>query len=55
MVDHLELQSAVEPVEPLGTAHIHGGTDRLGGEVLFALHIGGVHAVVRDVDLEVEN
>merc|ERR1712224_1005066 len=55
MVNHLELETPMEPVEPLGSTDIHRGAKSLGGEVFLTLHILGIHTVVRDVDLQVQD
>lgn len=54
VVDGLELQAAVEEVEPLGAGDIHGGAQLALGEGLGGAEVGGGHAPVGEGDLDVE-
>ena len=54
MMNDLELQPAVEPVEPSRGAYIHGSSQGLSSEVLLAGQVLSVHTIVGDVDLQVQ-
>lgn len=53
VVDGLELQAAVEEVEPLGAVDVHGGAQHLLGEALVLAQVGGAHGEMRQRDLHV--
>lgn len=53
-MDGLELQAAVEEVEPVGTIDIHGGAEHFLGEGLVDAEIGGAHCEVAEGDLQVQ-
>ena len=55
MVDSLELQATVEPVEPWWAFNIHGSTHLALRERLSGAKIGGGHSPVGEGNLDVEN
>ena len=54
-MDSLELQTAVEPIHPLGAIDVHGCAELVLGEGLGGAEVGRRHAPVRKRDLHVEN
>ena len=50
----LELQTAVQPIEPDGALHIHCGAELALGERLCGAEVGGRHAPVGEGDLDVQ-
>lgn len=54
VVDDLELQSAMDKVQPLGAVDVHGSAQHLLGERLAWAEVGGAHGEVRKYDLEVQ-
>lgn len=54
VMDGLELQSAVEEVEPVGTIDVHGRAEHLLGKGLVHAEIGGAHGEVAERDLHVQ-
>ena len=50
----LELQTAVQPIEPNGALHIHCGAELALGERLCGAEVGGRHAPVGEGDLDVQ-
>lgn len=55
MVDGLELQATVEPVEPRRALNIHGSAHLALRERFGGAKIGGGHSPVGEGDLDVEN
>ena len=53
MVDGLELQAAVEKVQPGGAVDIHGGAQHFLREGLVDPEVGGAHCEVGERDLDV--
>ncbi len=54
VVDHLELESAVEKVQPRRAVDIHGGSKHLLWEGFVWPQVGRAHGEVRESDLHVE-
>lgn len=54
VVDGLELEAAVQEVEPGGTVDVHGGAEHFLGEGLVRAEVGGAHGEVREGDLDVQ-
>ena len=54
MVHGLELQAAVDEVEPGGTGDVHGGAELLLREALRVAEVGGAHREVGERDLHVQ-
>ena len=54
VVHGLELEPAMEEVEPLGAVDVHGRAQHLLGERLVDAQVGGRHGVVGEGDLDVE-
>ena len=54
VVDNLELQAAVEEVQPLGTVDVHGGAEHLLGKGLVRAQVRGAHGEVGEADLGME-
>lgn len=54
VMDGLELQSAVEEVEPVGRIDIHGRAEHLLGKGLVDAEVGGAHCEVAERDLHVQ-
>lgn len=54
MVDRLELQAAVEEVEPLGAVHVHCSPQHALGKGLGDAQVGSAHCKVTERDLDVE-
>lgn len=54
VVDRLELQPAMEEVEPLWTVNIHGSTQHLLRKGLMDAEISGAHREVRQSDLDMK-
>ena len=55
MVHGLELETAVEPVQPLGAVDVHGGAHLAGREGLFGAEVGSWHTPVGEGDLHVQH
>lgn len=55
MMNGLELQTAVEPVQPLGAVNVHGCAELVLRERLGGSKVGSRHAPVRQGDLDVED
>lgn len=54
MVDRLELQPAVQKIQPLRTLNVHGGPQHLLRERLVDAQVGGAHGEMAQGDLDVE-
>ncbi|KFY90677.1 hypothetical protein V500_05015 [Pseudogymnoascus sp. VKM F-4518 (FW-2643)] len=54
VVHGLELESAVDEIQPRGAVNVHGGAQLLLGEGLGGAEVGGRHAPVGKRDLDVE-
>ena len=50
----LELQAAVDEVEPCGARHVHGGAELALREGFGVAEVGGRHGPVREGDLDVQ-
>ena len=54
VMHRLELQAAVEKVEPLGTIDVHGGAKHFLGEGLVHAQVGRAHGEVAEGDLHMQ-
>lgn len=53
-MDGLELQAAVDEVQPGGTSDVHGGAELFLGKGFAGAEVGGRHGEVGEGDLDVE-